>query len=82
MRLSPENCQTVIFVICLVQVTGKLEVEPYSSKETPMIMYLNTHAALEQLRQKADQEQVWYGSGFSYTAFIRVAEAEFYNPGN
>jgi polyribonucleotide 5'-hydroxyl-kinase len=39
-------------------VTGKLEVEPYSSKETPMIMYLNTHAALEQLRQKAEQEQV------------------------
>ena len=38
--------------------TGKLEVEPYSSKETPMIMYLNTHAALEQLRQKAEQDQV------------------------
>jgi polyribonucleotide 5'-hydroxyl-kinase len=40
-----------------MQVTGKLEVEPYTSKETPMIMYLNTHAALEQLRQKAEQDQ-------------------------
>jgi len=30
-------------------------VEPYTSKETPMLMYLNTHAALEQLRQKAEE---------------------------
>ena len=34
-----------------------MEVEPYTSKETPMIMYLNTHAALEQLRQTAEKEK-------------------------
>lgn len=41
---------------CTIQVTGKMEVDPYTSKETPMIMYLNTHAALEQLRQKAERD--------------------------
>jgi polyribonucleotide 5'-hydroxyl-kinase len=41
---------------CRVQVQGSMEVEPYTSKETPMLMYLNTHAALEQLRQKAEKE--------------------------
>ena len=41
----------------VLQVTGKMEVEPYTSKETPMIMYLNTHAALEQLRQAAEKEK-------------------------
>ncbi|XP_023328870.1 polyribonucleotide 5'-hydroxyl-kinase Clp1 [Eurytemora carolleeae] len=41
---------------CTVEVSGNLEVEPYSSKETPMIIYLNTHAALEQLRLKAEQD--------------------------
>merc|ERR1719320_1052438 len=40
---------------CRVQVQGSMEVEPYTSKETPMLMYLNTHAALEQLRQKAEE---------------------------
>jgi hypothetical protein len=44
-------------------------VEPYSSKETPMIMYLNTHAALEQLRQKAEQEQVNAKSFVPYNNF-------------
>jgi len=39
---------------CRVQVQGSMEVEPYTSKETPMLLYLNTHAALEQLRQKAE----------------------------
>ena len=41
---------------CTVQVSGKMEVEPYTSKETPMMIYLNTHAALEQLRQKAEKD--------------------------
>ena len=41
---------------CRVQVQGSMEVDPYTSKETPMLMYLNTHAALEQLRQKAEKE--------------------------
>jgi len=42
---------------CAVQVQGKMEVDPYTSKETPMLMYLNTHAALEQLRQKAEENK-------------------------
>ena len=28
----------------------------YISKETPMIIYINTHAALEQMREKAEKE--------------------------
>lgn len=40
-----------------MQVQGKMEVDPYTSKETPMLMYLNTHAALEQLRQKAEENK-------------------------
>ena len=35
---------------------GKMEVEPYTSTETPMLIYLNTHAALEQLRTKAEED--------------------------
>ena len=34
---------------------GKTEVA-YVSKETPMVTYLNTHAALEQMRQQAEHE--------------------------
>ena len=41
-----------------IQVSGNLEVEPYSSKETPMMIYVNTHAALEQLRLKEIQLQI------------------------
>eukprot|EP00096_Caligus_rogercresseyi_P011544 TRINITY_DN4557_c0_g1_i2.p1 TRINITY_DN4557_c0_g1~~TRINITY_DN4557_c0_g1_i2.p1 ORF type:complete len:425 (-),score=73.65 TRINITY_DN4557_c0_g1_i2:104-1378(-) len=39
-----------------VMIMGKMEVQPYTSKETPMIMYLNTHAALEQMRNEADKD--------------------------
>ena len=35
-----------------------MEVDPFTSKETPMMIYLNTHAALEQLRLKAEEENV------------------------
>ena len=38
--------------LSIIKVEGELEVEPYTSKETPMIIYLNTHAALEQMRMK------------------------------
>ncbi|KAK7108923.1 polyribonucleotide 5'-hydroxyl-kinase Clp1-like [Littorina saxatilis] len=41
---------------CVVKLRGKTEVA-YISKETPMTMYLNTHAAMEQMRQKADIEE-------------------------
>ena len=35
--------------------TGKTEVA-YIAKDTPMTMYVNTHGALEQMRQKADTD--------------------------
>ena len=28
----------------------------YIAKDTPMTMYVNTHAALEQMRQKAEED--------------------------
>ncbi|XP_055382649.1 protein CLP1 homolog [Condylostylus longicornis] len=39
---------------CVVKLKGKPDVN-YISKETPMVSYLNCHAALEQLRQSADE---------------------------
>eukprot|EP00088_Acartia_fossae_P047123 TRINITY_DN5105_c0_g1_i2.p1 TRINITY_DN5105_c0_g1~~TRINITY_DN5105_c0_g1_i2.p1 ORF type:complete len:439 (+),score=74.36 TRINITY_DN5105_c0_g1_i2:50-1318(+) len=41
---------------CTIEVEGEGDVDPYTSKETPMIIYLNTHAALEQMRLKAEQD--------------------------
>lgn len=41
---------------CIVSLTGKTDVA-YTVKETPMIIYVNTHAALEQMRQKAEKEE-------------------------
>lgn len=40
---------------CTVEVTGELEVG-YVSGETPMVVYLNVHMALEQMRQKVEKE--------------------------
>uniref|UniRef100_A0A2C9K704 Protein CLP1 homolog n=2 Tax=Biomphalaria glabrata TaxID=6526 RepID=A0A2C9K704_BIOGL len=40
---------------CVLQLRGKTEVA-YMSKETPMTVYVNTHAALEQMREKAELE--------------------------
>lgn len=40
---------------CTVEITGELEV-CYVSSETPMVIYLNVHMALEQIRQKLDKE--------------------------
>lgn len=42
---------------CTVRLTGKVEAA-YVSKETPMTMYLNTHAAVEQMRRKAQTEDM------------------------
>ncbi|KAG7172717.1 CLP1-like, partial [Homarus americanus] len=39
---------------CTLKVTGNTE-GTYIAKETPMIMYLNTHACLERLRKHADE---------------------------
>ncbi|CAG0889102.1 unnamed protein product [Darwinula stevensoni] len=40
---------------CTLVLRGRPEVA-YVAKETPMVMYLNTHAALEQVRKKAEAE--------------------------
>ncbi|XP_077103761.1 polyribonucleotide 5'-hydroxyl-kinase Clp1 isoform X1 [Siphateles boraxobius] len=40
---------------CTVALSGKTEVA-YVSKDTPMMLYLNTHAALEQMRRQAEKD--------------------------
>lgn len=40
---------------CIVELRGKTDVS-YVAKETPVVMYLNAHAALEQLRKKAEAD--------------------------
>lgn len=40
---------------CTVQLFGSSDVG-YVSKDTPMLLYLNTHVALEQMRVQAEQE--------------------------
>lgn len=40
---------------CTIELKGKTEVS-YIAKETPMVIYLNVHAALEQQRVAAEQE--------------------------
>uniref|UniRef100_A0A182M913 Protein CLP1 homolog n=1 Tax=Anopheles culicifacies TaxID=139723 RepID=A0A182M913_9DIPT len=40
---------------CTIELRGKSDVA-YVAKETPMVMYLNANAALEHLRNKAEQE--------------------------
>jgi len=40
---------------CKLHVYGKLSVKPEVSKENPMIMYLQLHAGLEQMRKNADE---------------------------
>ncbi|XP_063715229.1 polyribonucleotide 5'-hydroxyl-kinase Clp1-like [Symsagittifera roscoffensis] len=39
---------------CKLKIAGKTEGE-YVSKDTPMVMYVNTHAALEQMRTAAEE---------------------------
>lgn len=40
---------------CTIEIKGKTDVS-YVAKETPMVMYLNCHAALEQLRIVAERD--------------------------
>ncbi|NWJ00280.1 CLP1 kinase, partial [Crypturellus undulatus] len=40
---------------CSVQLSGRTEVA-YVSKDTPMLLYLNTHTALEQMRRQAERD--------------------------
>lgn len=39
---------------CVLNIVGQMDVH-YIAKETPMVQYLNCHAALEQLRKEADE---------------------------
>ena len=50
-KAESQNLSAPLYVFPLLfQIRGDMEVQPYTSKETPMIQYLNTHAALDQLR--------------------------------
>lgn len=40
---------------CLIKLIGRTEVA-YIAKETPMVVYVNTHAALEQMRVRAEED--------------------------
>lgn len=40
---------------CTLRVIGKMDIH-YIAKETPMVQYLNSHAAIEQLRIEADEK--------------------------
>ncbi|XP_041366573.1 polyribonucleotide 5'-hydroxyl-kinase Clp1-like [Gigantopelta aegis] len=53
----PPGSKVAIFTWhgCSIRMKGKTEVA-YVSKETPMVMYVNSHAALEQMRQKAEDD--------------------------
>ena len=44
-----ERCLYFIIAPCCLQVA-------YISRDTPMLLYLNTHAALEQMRQQAERD--------------------------
>jgi len=46
---------------CQILITGNLGIQPYTSSETPMIMYLNIHAALE--KNRVDAEKSSKGKG-------------------
>ncbi len=48
---------------CQILVKGSSEIAPYTSKETPMIMYANVHAALEQMRKEAETSPPTGGEG-------------------
>ena len=60
-----------------------MKVEPYTSKETPMMIYLNTHAALEQLRikaEKAEAEKTEKGNGSTRGPIYMVVSNSDYIP--
>ena len=60
-----------------------IKVEPYTSKETPMMIYLNTHAALEQLRikaEKAEAEKTEKGNGSTRGPIYMVVSNSDYIP--
>ncbi|KAJ6641427.1 Protein CLP1 like [Pseudolycoriella hygida] len=52
-----QGAKVAIFTFhgCVLQMKGKPDVS-YVAKETPMVQYLNTHTALEQLRTNAEEK--------------------------
>lgn len=53
----PSCAKVAVFTFhgCELKVTGRTEVA-YVAKQTPMLSYVNTHYALEQLRQQAEKQ--------------------------
>ena len=49
-------CVFWYFPLTPLYLTGKTEVA-YTSRDTPMVVYLNTHVALEQMRQKSEKDR-------------------------
>lgn len=50
---------SLAFDECEAQITSVSPSSPqvaYVSKDTPMLLYLNTHAALEQMRKQAERD--------------------------
>ena len=58
-----------------------IKVEPYTSQETPMMIYLNTHAALEQLRIKAEKDNTRGPICMLVTIFFRLSGSIFISSG-
>jgi len=61
---------------CTVEISGPLEVA-YVSKETPMVMYLNLHMALEQMRQKAENTESEIGPRVMVVGPVDVGKSTF-----
>jgi hypothetical protein len=56
--------------------TGRTEVA-YISKETPMVVYLNAHVALEQMREKSEKDET-RGPRVSDNRFTKLYNLCFY----
>ena len=61
-----------------IQVTGPVEVA-YVSTETPMVMYLNLHMALEQMRERAEKQEEVGPRVISFTLYTFIMKY-VYNP--
>lgn len=54
-ELTNKIVHWLCFTLTACHLQGRTEVA-YVAKETPMVMYINTHAALEQMREKAESD--------------------------
>ena len=81
-----ETCYDYIVLNTIVTI----KVEPYTSQETPMMIYLNTHAALEQLRIKAEKDntrgpicmlvRIFFGFIWIFIPLFRLAPLMWVSP--